>query len=279
MSISKPAHAANIRTKPRMKSVLLKPDGPRSANQASVGRRCHERPFPAIALILSLSLAAIFPSSARGQDQPPPARADRKPIQIRVLCSEIVAGETAMSLLQNDKVVHDIDLVRSLVSDPLGFARGEIVLARRAAEGQTPEPLFRIPVPKAGTRFVLALFPVSDDDHKTHYQPVLIRTDNLNFNTADLFMMNLTRVSIGGTVGTQKFSLAPRQMNVITPDPPAGDRMYQARFYYERDGRPHPFSDTRWPRSNSARVYLFFLPDPERQSISYLSFREYAPYP
>jgi hypothetical protein len=29
----------------------------------------------------------------------------------------------------------------------------------------------------------------------------------------------------------------------------------------------------------SARVDLFFIPDLERQSISYLSFRQYEPFP
>lgn len=28
----------------------------------------------------------------------------------------------------------------------------------------------------------------------------------------------------------------------------------------------------------SARVYLFFIPDPARQTITYLSYREYAPF-
>jgi hypothetical protein len=39
------------------------------------------------------------------------------------------------------------------------------------------------------------------------------------------------------------------------------------------------FNDTRWPLAISGRVYLFFIPDPARGSLGYLSFREYAPFP
>jgi hypothetical protein len=43
-------------------------------------------------------------------------------------------------------------------------------------------------------------------------------------------------------------------------------------------GKPRMFNDTRWPLAATARVYLFFVPDPVRQSISYVSFREYGPF-
>jgi len=224
-------------------------------------------PHFSAAILLWISLAILIPAVALGQQTRNPARDGGGPIQIRVLCSQIVPDQTAMSLLQKGEVVHDIDLVRAMVSDPLGFSRGEMVLARRAVEGENIEPLIRIPIPNVGTRFILALFPASVADPARIYEHVLVRTDNLNFKTSDLFMMNLTRVPIGGTVGTRRFRLSPRQVDVVTPDPPAGD------------GRAHPFSDTRWPRSNAARVYLFFLPDPERQSINFISFREYAPFP
>jgi len=55
--------------------------------------------------------------------------------------------------------------------------------------------------------------------------------------------------------------------------------MYQSRFYCKIDDQVKIFNDTRWPLALSARVYIFFIPDPERQSIGYLSFREYAPFP
>jgi len=263
-----------------MKSILLKPDGPRCASQASVGRRCHERPLPAFALLLSLAFAAILLPVARGQEMTPPAHEKSQPIQIRVLCADIVPGEASISLLQKGEVAHDVDLTRGMVSDSLGFTRDEIVLARRAvAEGQNPAPLIRISLPDDGTRFVLALFPTSVADHERHYEHVLIRTDNLKFNTSDLLMMNRTEVSIGGTVGTRKISLAPKEMHVVTPDPPEGEWMYEVRFHHLRDGKPQLFSEARWPRTKSARVYLFFFPDPGKQSITYLSFREYAPYP
>jgi hypothetical protein len=37
-------------------------------------------------------------------------------------------------------------------------------------------------------------------------------------------------------------------------------------------------SDAIWPLAASARVYLFFVPDPFRDTTSFVSFREYAPF-
>jgi hypothetical protein len=66
----------------------------------------------------------------------------------------------------------------------------------------------------------------------------------------------------------------------VTPKPDqAGGRMYQSRFYCRTNDQVGIFNDTRWPLSMTARAYLFFVPDPERQSIGYLSCREYAPFP
>ena len=75
------------------------------------------------------------------------------------------------------------------------------------------------------------------------------------------------------------FTLAPGKSKVLTPTPSSDDaRMYQARFYILQEGGKRLFSETRWPLSSSARVYLFFFPDPAQQTITYLSFREYAPF-
>lgn len=81
-------------------------------------------------------------------------------------------------------------------------------------------------------------------------------------------------------LGKQEFSLKPDGREVVTPVPDqSGSRMYQSRFHCRVDEKVRIFNDTRWPLSKSARVYLSFIPDLERQSIGYLSFREYEPFP
>jgi hypothetical protein len=85
---------------------------------------------------------------------------------------------------------------------------------------------------------------------------------------------------IGGVLGKEKFTLAPDSFEVVTPKPyQSGGRMYQSRFYCQINDQAKLFNDTHWPLTLSARVYLFFIPAPERQSIGYLAFREYEPFP
>lgn len=234
---------------------------------------------PIFAAFSALLLPCLL-ESAHGQNQAQPAAKDaRKPVQVRVLCSKPVEGATELCLVQGEEVLHQLELIPSMVSDPLGIGRGTLIVARHAEGDQPPKPLIGIPVPDAGTRFALALFPAAAADSENVYQHILIRTDNLRFDIADLHLSNLTQVAIGGTLGSRKFVLAPGKSDVVKPDAPDGDRMYQARFYYELDGNTQLFSDTRWPLAASARVYLFFIPDPEKQTVTYLSFREYAPFP
>jgi hypothetical protein len=93
-------------------------------------------------------------------------------------------------------------------------------------------------------------------------------------------MFNLTTLPIAGVLGKEKFSLAPEASKVMTPKPDQPDgKMYQSQFYCQIGTQTKLFNDTRWPLAASARVYLFFIPDPERQSIGYLTFREYEPFP
>lgn len=228
---------------------------------------------------LAIFLASVGPVTLVRAQEGGEERKKKSSVQVRLLCSRPVENSTALSLLQGESVLHEVDLIPLLVSDPLGVARGDMILARRAAAGAKPEPLLRVPMPAEGTRFILALFPAADEEGNSVYRHVLIRTDNLRFGKSDLYLMNLTRLSIAGTLGTKKFSLASGKSDVVTPVPSDGDRMYQARFYHDQDGQPQLFSDTRWPLAVTARDYLFFLPDPESQTITYLSFREYEPFP
>lgn len=125
---------------------------------------------------------------------------------------------------------------------------------------------------------MLALFPAANGNANAIYQHILIRTDGLRFAASDLYLFNHTRVAIGGNLGSKNFTLAPGKSDVFTPALPANERMYQARFYHEQDGEPRLFSDTRWPLAVSARAYIYFVPDPQRQTIGYVSFREYGPF-
>lgn len=218
--------------------------------------------------------------SAAAQDNPGAEKEGR--IMVRVICSQPVDGATELKLAQGDAVLHDVKMIPSLVTDPMEVGRGELSLARWSGSGDALvlDPVVKVTIPDAGSRFVLAMFPSPDANPKTPYVHLLIRIDGLRFNASDLYLHNLTGLPVAGELGKSKFVVAPAKSTVVTPEPePAGERMYQARFFYQREGEAHFFNDTRWPLATTARVYLFFVPDPARQSIGYVSFREYSPFP
>lgn len=168
------------------------------------------------------------------------------------------------------------------MTDPLAVRRGELLLARPGGTPEKPvfDPVVRVTVPETGNRFVLALFASPKPTPAKPYEFRLIRTDGETFGASDLYLFNLTTLPIAGTLGKEKFALAPDKSLIVKPvsDQPDG-RMYQSRFYFQNGDKARLFNDTRWPLAKSARVYLFFIPDLERQSIGYLSFREYEPFP
>jgi len=207
---------------------------------------------------------------------------EKSPILLRVLCKQPVPGATDLTIVQEEQAIHDLTISASLMTEPLGIKRGELLLARSTGGAENPsfDPVLKVPIPSEGKRFVLALFASPKPTPAKPYQFRLIRTDGLRFGASDLYMFNLTTLPIGGVLGKEKFSLAADAFDIVTPKPEeVGGRMYQSRFYCKIDDQVKIFNDTRWPLALSARVYIFFIPDPERQSIGYLSFREYAPFP
>lgn len=225
---------------------------------------------------------AFWPTAAAQSQETGNTKDNKEPILIRVICKQPVTGATDLKMVQENKALHDLNITDSLMTDPIGIGRGELILAHQIGTADKPafDPVLKVTIPNEGKRYVLALFAAPTPTAAHPYQYRLVRTDGLHFGVSDLYLFNLTSTPIGGTLGTQKFSLASEKSEVVTPKPnQAGERMYQSRFYCQIGDQVKIFNDTRWPLALSARVYLFFVPDPERSSIGYMSFREYQPFP
>jgi hypothetical protein len=228
------------------------------------------------------ALLTLFATAALSQEPEEKEDEGEAAILLRILCKQPVAGATDLAIVQEGGMLHELEIKRSLVTEPLPVARGELFLVRKSGDdpAKALDPFLKLTIPDAGKRFVLALFAAPEPTPGKPYEHRLIRTDNLQFGVSDLYLFNLTEVPIGGMLGKRKFRVAPNRSKVVTPDPDqAGGRVYQSRFYFKNGDETRLFNDTRWPLSKSARVYLFFMPDPARRSIGYQTFREYAPFP
>jgi hypothetical protein len=231
-----------------------------------------------LAILPSLVLA-FLPATSRAQGESGDKKEAR--IMIRVICSQPVEGATELKLTQGETALHDIAVIPSLLTDPMAVNRGEITLARQSGGADKPvfDHILKVTIPATGSRFVLALFPSAEASPKAPYQHRLIRTDGLRFSASDIYVFNLTKIPVAGGLGKSPFRLDAGASQVVTPVPDGADRtMYQARFFYSNEGKPQIFNDTRWPLAATARIYLFFIPDPARNSMGYVSFREYGPF-
>ncbi len=90
--------------------------------------------------------------------------------------------------LQIIGVRKDLAIILSLVTDPIEIGRGELSLAKYSVSGKelVLNPLLKVTIPEAGTRFGLAIFPSPDVTSEVPYRHLLIRTDDLNFKASDL---------------------------------------------------------------------------------------------
>lgn len=233
--------------------------------------------------MLASSLVALLVLSLPGSGQETPEKGIKKsPVLLRVMCKQGVAGADDLNIIQGAKLLHNLVLSAPLTSEPLPIGRGELFLARGETTDNDPalDSVLQLNIPDTGRSFVLVLFPAPDGNAKRPYHHRLIRTDIQQFGISDIYLCNLTSLQIGGLLGTAKFSIAPNTSEIVKPQPdPAGGRVYQSRFFYQHEGKARIFNDTRWPISRSSRIYLFFIPDPARRSVGYLSFREYEPFP
>jgi hypothetical protein len=230
----------------------------------------------------AMAAMALLCTTAFSQDSIVAGKDEKSPILLRVICKQPVTDATDLKILQQEKALFDLKITDSLMTEPIAIGRGDLLLARASGGTEKPayDPVLKVTIPNEGKRFVLALFASPNPTPAKPYEFRLVRTDGQRFGSSDLFLFNLSTLPIGGFLGQQKFALGPDTSQIVTPKPDqAGGRMYQSRFYCQIGDKARIFNDTRWPLSNSARVYLFFIPDLERQSISYLSFREYAPFP
>jgi len=106
-------------------------------------------------ILLPILIFTAF--AARAQEDPKSKKAAR--IQLRVLYSQPVEGASDLKIIQSEATLTELSLLSSMVSDPFGVGRGEIVLARRTADGKEPNPVLKLSIPAVGNRFALTLFP------------------------------------------------------------------------------------------------------------------------
>ncbi|MCP5537951.1 MAG: hypothetical protein H7A51_17170 [Akkermansiaceae bacterium] len=152
-------------------------------------------------------------------------------------------------------------------------AKGKIrlsFLATPPKEGD--EPPQNAPSVLIPGRWEKILLLVSEDkDNST--LPIKIRAINASnnaFGPGSIYMMNLSRLRIGGTIGDKKIDLLPRTVQIIK-NPISTDGLYPAKLYTirKRGDKPQRFIKQMWGHDSKVRKVLFILPRPAPHHATY----------
>ncbi|MFC7338716.1 hypothetical protein ACFQY0_16090 [Haloferula chungangensis] len=96
-------------------------------------------------------------------------------------------------------------------------------------------------------------------------------SDNV-FGPGSIYMMNLSTIRIGGTLGNKELDLKPRSVQIVK-SPSAKDGYYPAILYAQikKGEKPQRFIKQMWGHDDNIRKVLFVLPKPPPHYATYYS--------
>ncbi|BDS05909.1 hypothetical protein NT6N_09490 [Oceaniferula spumae] len=97
-----------------------------------------------------------------------------------------------------------------------------------------------------------------------------INASNNVFGPGSIYMMNLSQLRIGGTIGDQKIDLQPRTVKIVK-NPSNTNGVYPTKLYsvHKPGDTPQRFIRQMWGHDNQERKVLFILPKPAPQHATY----------
>jgi hypothetical protein len=98
------------------------------------------------------------------------------------------------------------------------------------------------------------------------------------FKGASYLFMNVSKLSVGGLIGDQKFALKPNQSLMLKPAPNHEANICQVTLAYLRGEKWKTFYDTRWPASDKFRSLVFFYQDPKTGRLGVAPIVDVIPF-
>jgi len=101
--------------------------------------------------------------------------------------------------------------------------------------------------------------------------------DNPNFKAGDIYLNNNANKTVLGLVGTSKFLLKPGLGTVLRPKGAREERFYDVRLGVKEAEGNRVLRQTRWPKSEHMRFYVFFYTDPKTKRVTLRAVDEFVP--
>jgi hypothetical protein len=198
------------------------------------------------------------------------AQDDRKTgLEVRLLAVDLLAGAESVVIRSGDSSSETIELPTHGLSDGVRVSGRELAIAAPAKDGKPGRIFVRTALPDSGRRFLLLLIPSKDS-----YGCRVVALDDPAFKRGGICFFNLSPMTVGGLLGSQKF--VAEQGKPVIMSPPAKQDLpyYQVSFYYQTEEGSRRFADTRWPYETHTRSYVFFYVKPNSTRVTYRAVDE-----
>lgn len=171
------------------------------------------------------------------------------------------------------EMLAETELPRYNFSDNIVIPKGDVLLRflpqPLAEDAKIPKAAPRVRIP-AGWQKILLLVA---QDPKNAVLPIRVKAINASdgvFGPGSIYMMNMSKIRIGGTVGDKQLDLRPNSIEIIK-NPIAGNGFYPTKLYSlaTPGARPQRFIKQMWEKNATTRQVLFILPKPPPQHATY----------
>lgn len=134
-----------------------------------------------------------------------------------------------------------------------------------------PDAGIPVQLPPAGNHFVILLL----KNEQGGLTPRIIDGSTPGFRPGDIYLQNLTKKELVGTIGSRQFSVPPGKAEVVRPAG-ARDGILDVAIGFLTTRGVRPVTTSRWPEDPAHRAYLLFTENAAGTRVQFRSIEEFV---
>ena len=190
-----------------------------------------------------------------------------------------VANAKPLQLLVGEGEVIDVEIPTNRLSQTYKVPKlNAWVLGELATEGENVQFKRHGQVQSSNSKNQIVMVIRNPKEGEDKVELFLLNNGGKGLAGGDCFIMNFSKVEIGGVVGKKKFVLKPRGRKTISPAPDRvvrGRRFAFANLYYRKENRLEPFFEKQWRLSKNANSMVFVYHDPHNDRLRLHAIRNF----
>lgn len=208
------------------------------------------------------------------------ASAQTSKVNLRFVSFPKAANPESVELLVGEQKTIEVEIPTNSISEVYEVPAMSTWVLGKSSENEKNEFTFntygKTPALNAEEQIILVIR--KGADNSDGFDLIPLRIDERGLGGGKYFLLNASRVDVAGAIGTGKFSLKPKEHDLIAPEPTrtSGTRKYAfAKFYYRDNEDVQPFFSSTWRFNENARSLVFFYHDPNTNHIRVHTIRSF----